>query len=84
MASDGRLTSNILREAIHFYEQLPVATAFLFQVFHEGGPYHMETSPLIPSANQWTGLRDLRHERVKALIGFIGYLKSVNESVLIT
>lgn len=50
MASDGRLTSNILREAIHFYEQLPVATAFLFQVFQEGGPYHMDTSPLIPSA----------------------------------
>ena len=23
--------------------------------FHDGGPYHIETSPLICSANQWTG-----------------------------
>ena len=22
---------------------------------YDGGPYHMETSPLICSANQWTG-----------------------------
>ena len=25
------------------------------QLFHDGGPYHIETSPLICSANQWTG-----------------------------
>ena len=24
-------------------------------LFHEGCPYHIETSPLICSANQWTG-----------------------------
>ena len=24
-------------------------------VFHNGGPYHIETSPLICRANQWTG-----------------------------
>ena len=24
-------------------------------LFHDGGPYHVETSPLIYSANQWTG-----------------------------
>ena len=23
--------------------------------FHDGSPYHIETSPLIWSANQWTG-----------------------------
>ena len=23
--------------------------------FHDGGPYHIETNPLICSANQWTG-----------------------------
>ena len=23
--------------------------------FHDGGPYHIETSPLIGSPNQWTG-----------------------------
>ena len=25
------------------------------QLFHDGGRYHIETSPLICSANQWTG-----------------------------
>ena len=24
------------------------------QLFHDGGRYHIETSPLISSANQWT------------------------------
>ena len=24
-------------------------------LFHEGGPYHIKTSPFIWSANQWTG-----------------------------
>ena len=24
------------------------------ELFHDGGPYHIETSPLICSANQWT------------------------------
>ena len=34
--------------------------------FHDGGSYHMETSPLIYSVNQWWFLygRSLRHERV--------------------
>ena len=27
----------------------------IYWVFHEGGPYHTETSLLIPRANQWTG-----------------------------
>ena len=27
----------------------------VFKLFHDGGPYHIETSPLICSANQWTG-----------------------------
>ena len=26
-----------------------------FKLFPGGGPYHVETSPLISSANQWTG-----------------------------
>ena len=25
------------------------------KLFHDGGPYHIETSPLICSANQWSG-----------------------------
>ena len=28
---------------------------FYLQVFHDRGPYRIETSPLIRSANQWTG-----------------------------
>ena len=36
------------------------------ELFHDGGPYHIETSPLICSANQWTGFSDIRHERVKS------------------
>ena len=35
------------------------------ELFHDEGPYHIETSPLIYSANQWTGFYDIRHERVK-------------------
>ena len=27
----------------------------LLQLFHDGGPYHIETSLLICHANQWTG-----------------------------
>ena len=27
----------------------------MLQLFHDGGPYHIQTSPLICSANQWNG-----------------------------
>ena len=26
------------------------------KLFHDGGPYHIETNPLICTANQWNGL----------------------------
>ena len=26
-----------------------------FQLFHDGGPNHLETNPLICRGNQWTG-----------------------------
>ena len=41
------------------------------KLYLDSGPYHMETSPLIYSAIQWTGFlydRDLRHERFKTLL----------------
>ena len=28
----------------------------ILSLFYDGGPYHIETSPLICTANQWTGL----------------------------
>ena len=29
--------------------------AVMTEPFHDGGRYHIETSPLICAANQWTG-----------------------------
>ena len=31
------------------------AIFYFFQLFHDGGPCHIETSPLISRTNQWTG-----------------------------
>ena len=42
------------------------------QLFHDGGPYHMETSPLISRTNQWTGFY---------MIG-ISVMKELNEYLL--
>ena len=36
--------------------------------FHDEGPYHTETSPLICSANQWTGLYMTWTSTMKRLI----------------
>ena len=36
-----------------------------FQLFHDGGPYHIETRPLIAKQNWFLDDRDLRHERAK-------------------
>ena len=33
--------------------------------FHGGGPYHIETSPLICRANQWTGFYMIETSVVK-------------------
>ena len=27
------------------------------KLYHDGGPYHIETNPLICRSNQWTGFR---------------------------
>ena len=39
----------------------------LLQLFHEGGRYHIETSPLICSANQWTGFYMITVSIIKEL-----------------
>ena len=36
-------------------------------LFYDGGPYHIETNPLICSANWFLHDRDLRHKRVNQL-----------------
>ena len=32
-----------------------ISSYFVLEHFHDGVPYHIETSPLLCSANQWTG-----------------------------
>ena len=34
---------------------LKIQSNFLAELFHDGVPYHIETSPLIYRAKQWTG-----------------------------
>ena len=38
------------------------------QPFHDGGRYHIETSPLISGANQWTGFYMITASVLKKLI----------------
>ena len=37
------------------------------QFFHDGGPYHIETSPLICSVNQWPGFYRIETSFMKEL-----------------
>ena len=43
-------------------------------LFHEGGRYHIETSPLICSANQWTGFCMIMASVMKELMAWISPL----------
>ena len=56
------------------YRYNVVCAPYLTLLFHDGGRYHIETSPLICSSNQWTGFymndNKLRHERVTNEKGF--------------
>ena len=38
------------------------------QLFHDGDPYHIETSPLIWSVNQWTGFYMIRTSIMKEVM----------------
>ena len=52
---------------------------FCISLFHEGGPYHIEASPLIYRANQWTGfymiwtslLKELKANSLDFSLGFL-------------
>ena len=37
-------------------------------IFHDGGPYHIETGPLICEANPWTDFNIIRTSVMKELI----------------
>ena len=50
-----------------------------FQPFHDGGPYHIGTSPLICRTNLFLYDRDLRHKRVNHILF---HLKNQNLLVL--
>ena len=41
------------------------------QLFHDESPYHVETSPFICFANQWTGFYTIGTTVMKELISFI-------------
>ena len=49
-----------------------------FQLFHDGSPYHIETSPLICCANQWTGFCMIGTSVMKELSSYcaLGYWSS--------
>ena len=40
----------------------------MVQPFHDGGRYHIETSPLICSENQWTGFYMITASVMKGLL----------------
>ena len=44
-----------------------VIWSMIFELFHDGGRNHIETSPLICSTNQWTGFYMISTSVMKAL-----------------
>ena len=46
-------------------------TVCIVQIFHEGSPYHVETSPLICRANHWTGVYVMGTSVMKELKAFV-------------
>ena len=53
---------------------MTTVTTILAQLFHEGGRYYIETSPLICSANQWTGFYMITASVMKELMQFQAFL----------
>ena len=55
-----------------------------FKLFHDGSPYHIETSPLICRANHWTGFYRIRISDMKDLShGFFVIQDIVIEDMII-
>ena len=54
------------------------------QLFHDGGPYHIETSPLICRANQWTYFHKIESSIMKELSTLRNYTPSSARTVITT
>ena len=48
-----------------------VSPSYQLTGFHDGGRYHIETSPLICSTNQWTGFYMITTSVMKELKGIL-------------
>ena len=46
---------NLAKNAAKFLKCIRPLRGIMHQIFHDGGPYHIETSPLVCRANQRTG-----------------------------
>ena len=57
-------------EALNHGEKYVKSMSTLHELFHDGGCYHIETSPLIYSANHWTGFYVITASVMKELTVF--------------
>ena len=62
--SEKRLTSL----NTDLFRLVAISRKTLLKIFHDGGHYHIEASPLICSANQWTGFYMITASVMKELI----------------
>ena len=53
------------------------------KLFHDGGPYHIEISPLICRANQWTGFYMIGTSVMKELNCILTFASNQGGAVLI-
>ena len=61
---------NLQTATSYFHQKNCIFPVFLltFSLFHDGGRYDKETSPLICSANQWTGFYMITASVMKELM----------------
>ena len=70
----------VLQHSPSFYELVQYLDALLHvkieqkYILHDGGPYHIETSPLLCRANQWTGFSMIGTSVMKELIQLLKWL----------
>ena len=61
--------TKILLLVMNLWKSLSLEISDLDQIrFHDGGRYHIETSPLICGVNQWTGFYMISASVMKGLI----------------